>query len=89
MRFYALDLDALEFRSLFPRLALHSWAEIIAGYSVREAREVFNLLNADQMSARDIGFQNQRGKAMARGEQPGSQATEPRANDYYVVVCHV
>ena len=86
MRFYALDLDALEFRSLFPRLALHGWAEIVAGYSVREARKVFNLLNADQMSARDIGFQNQRGKAMAHGEQAGSQATEPRANDYDVMV---
>lgn len=88
MGFNAPDLDALEFRSLIRRLALHRRAQIVSGYAVRETGKIFDLLNADQMAARDISFQNQRGKAIACCEQAGSQAAEPRADDCDVIVRH-
>ena len=88
LRFQARDFGALEFGALIRRLTLHRWAEIVAGYSVGEAGKVFDLLDADQMAAGDIGFQHQRGKAMARSEQAGSQPGEAGADDYDVVVCH-
>ena len=40
------------------------------------------------MTARDIGFQDQSGKAIPRGEQAGGQATEAGANDYDIIVGH-
>jgi len=70
-------VGALKFRSLIRRLPLHVWAQSVPGYAVREARKIFDFLDADQMTAGNISFQHQSGKAMARGEQAGGQATKP------------
>src|SRR5262249_33779443 len=80
---------APEFRALIRRLALHRWAEIVAGYSVGKAWKVLDFLDADQMATGDIVFQDECREAVARGEQASSKTGEAGADDYDIIVGHV
>jgi hypothetical protein len=89
LRFQTGNFRALKLRSLIRRLPLHSWTEIETRDAVGESRKVFDLLNADEMAAGNIAFQDECRQAIARGEKPGSEPGQTGTNYNNVIVGHV
>src|SRR3954447_18893505 len=70
------------------RLHLGIRADLVAGDAVREAGEILDLLDVEEMTARNGRLQHQRRAAGPGGEQAGSQAGQPAPDDQDVVSSH-
>src|SRR4029078_10125502 len=83
-----LHFGALKLSTVICGLALNRRAEIIPGNAVRKTGKVFDLFDADQVAAGNVGFEHEGRKPMACGEQAGGEAGKAGARYYDVIIGH-
>ena len=82
------NLSALKLGTVICGLTLHRRTEVITGNAVWKSRKVFDLFDADQVAAGNVGFEHESRKSVARGEQTRGEASEAGAHYDDVVISH-
>src|SRR5690349_24885012 len=80
------NLSALKLGPLICGLTLHRRAEVITGDAVGKSRKVLDLFDADQVAARNIGFEHESRQTVSRSKQTSGQAGETGTHYYDIVV---